>query len=342
MKFKALIPILNPLIVLEKEEEEREFIVDTFKEMIKQLKEEKDYRFIIDGKEEIAKVYITKERKETIEKECQIQCTFRIEMCLHIIIDIDIEKYRDETLENQLMKEYQYTKKQIVRIEIENIAEEFKKAINDFRIAINIAFPGFFEISEGYIFIENERHIKIESSISSLLASVLGARKRKWPEIKILNISKTWEWLLKRESFINAMSSNPIERALSSFTHIFQSDNYDDLFYSLIGIEAIYTKGKQGILEQLREKSTLLFGEPENYKNSLSKMYDIRSRFIHGNLNFPSKYYIYDGIKQFDEFMSKEYEQCLEIAEALLVGTIQQFVIRNAESLKFNLQIEFS
>ena len=56
-------------------------------------------------------------------------------------------------------------------------------------------------------------------------------------------------------------------------------------------------------------------------------MYDIRSRFIHGALNFPSKYYIYDEIEEFDEFMMKEYSQCLEMLEAVLVATMQQFVI---------------
>ena len=341
MQFKAVIPILSPLIVLDKEIKEKEFIRNTFQDMINQLKEEKSYKFIINEKEQIAKMYIQKIDEETLDEGYKELPMLRIQNSLHINMEINIEEYRDDEMDRELVKRHQFTEEQLIEVTIQDIAREFQKAINDFRIAMNIAFPGFFEVSEGYIFVKDKRYIKTETSYSSLLDAVLSARERKWPEIQILNIGDTWDWLLRRENFINAMSSNPIERALSAFTHIFQAENYDDLFYSLIGIEAIYTDGKQGILEQLRKKSSAIFGEPENYKNSLSKMYDIRSRFIHGNLNFPSKYYRYDGIEQFDNFMKKEYTQCLEMAEALLVGTIQQFVIRDAETLNFNLQTEF-
>lgn len=203
-------------------------------------------------------------------------------------------------------------------------------------------FQAFFDTHGGYIYVENEEYDDLETSISGyLLGAILNAREKQWPKVEILTIKQTWNWILKRKDFINAMGSKPIERALRAFTHIFDANNYEDLFYSLIGIEAIYTSGRQGVLEQLREKSIAIFGEPENYKNSLSKMYDIRSRFMHGALNFPSKYYIYDGIEEFDEFMRKEYSQCLEMAEALLVATIQQFVINDAEDLNYHLQIEF-
>lgn len=342
MQFKAFIPILNPLVILANEKKEEDFIRNTFKQMIYELNDEEEYSFFI-GKELVkGKIYIEeKDRKELVEKY-KIENTFRIQYCLCILIELDVSKFEYKHFENELRKKYSYTEEQILSVRISEIVEELKKTINDFRIAMNIAFPGFFDTHGGYIFVENEKYEDLETSISgSLLGAVLGARKKQWPKVEILQIRQTWNWMLKRKDFINAMGSKPIERALSAFTHIFDANNYEDLFYSLIGIEAIYTSGKQGVLEQLREKSVAIFGEPENYKNSLSKMYDIRSRFMHGTLNFPSKYYIYDAIEEFDEFMIKEYTQCLEMAEALLVATIQQFVINDAEELKYHLLVEF-
>lgn len=339
MQFKAFIPILSPIIILEDEVKEKQFITGTFDKMIKELQDEKSYPFYIKGKMIEAKLEIKEETKEILQAKHNIKNTFRINYCLSIIIDLDIEEYKEE-LERHLIKE-NYTTEEIIEIRISDLVSEFEKSINDFRIAMNIAFPGFFEIQSGYITVDNVKYKETQSSISCLKEAFLEARKRKWPQIDILNIRKTWKWLLDREDFIDAMGNKPIERALSSFTYIFNSENYEDLFYSLIGIEAIYTKGKQGILEQLREKSASVFGEPENYKNTLNKMYDIRSKFIHGSLNFPSKYYIYDGIAQFDKFTLEDYSQCLEMAEALLVATIQQFVIKNKETLKYNLEAKF-
>lgn len=342
MKFKAFIPILNPLVILVNEKEQEEFIYNTFKKMIYELNYEEEYSFCIGEELVNGKIYIEEKDRKELEEKYKIKNTFRLKYCLCILIELDINKFQDEYFENQLIEKYSYTENQIVSIRISNIVEEFKKTINDLRIAINIAFPGFFYTHGGYIYVDNKKYDDLETSISgALLGAILGAREKQWPKVKILPIKQTWNWVLKRKDFINAIGSKPIERALSAFTHIFDANNYEDLFYSLIGIEAIYTSGKQGILEQLREKSVAIFGEPENYKNSLSKMYDIRSRFIHGALNFPSKYYIYDGIEEFDEFMMKEYSQCLEMAEALLVATIQQFVINDAEDLNYHLQIEF-
>ncbi len=341
MQLKAFIPILNPLIISD-DKKEKEFVKDTFHKMIQELSEDQEYTFLLGEKTTKAELKI-KETDEAFINRHHLSPPFRIQYCLFITVHINIDKYINKELEEHLVKEYNYTQEQLLNTRINDVTHEFEKIINDFRIAVNIAFPGFFDIGAGYIFVDNKKYsyVKIESSYSFLLESVLEAQKRKWPEISILNIKKTWEWLLKRENFVKAMSSNAIERALSSFTYLFNSDNHEDLFYSLIGLEAIYTKGKQGISEQLREKSIALFGEPENYKSSLSKMYDIRSKFIHGSLNFPSKYYIYDGLEQFDKFETQEYIQCLKISEALLVATIQQFVIRDAETLDYSLTIQF-
>lgn len=342
MQFKAFIPILNPLVILANEKKEEDFIRNTFKQMIYELNDEKEYSFYIGEELVNGKICIEEKSRKELEEKYKIKNTFRLKYCLCILIELDVNRFEDNYFESELIKKYSYTKEQIVSIRVSNIVEEFKKTINDLRIAINIAFPGFFDTHGGYIYVENEEYDDLETSISgSLLGAILNAREKQWPKVEILTIKQTWNWILKRKDFINAMGSKPIERALSAFTHIFDANNYEDLFYSLIGIEAIYTSGRQGVLEQLREKSIAIFGEPENYKNSLSKMYDIRSRFMHGTLNFPSKYYIYDGIEEFDEFMRKEYSQCLEMAEALLVATIQQFVINDAEDLNYHLQIEF-
>lgn len=341
MKFKAIIPILNPLIILKEEEEQEDFICDTFQRMLEELDDEQEYIFYIGKRLVKGNIYIEEKETEELKEKYKIENVFRLRYCLNIDIDIDINIFEEKEFEDEIKEKFDYTEKEILDIRINEIVEELKKTVNDFKIAVNIAFPGFFEIKCGQILVDDKKYSDIETSISSLKDAILTARKKQWPHIEILNIRETWKWLLKREDFIHTIGKKPIERALNAFTYIFDANDYEDLFYSLIGIEAIYASGKQGILEQLREKSSAIFGEPENYKNSLNKMYDTRSRFIHGDLNFPSKYHIYDGIEEFDNFMMKEYIQSLEMAEAILVATIQQFVINDAETLEHHLLVEF-
>jgi len=222
------------------------------------------------------------------------------------------------------------------------LCENFSQRIFDFFIAFNLAYPGFFELSDIEIFYNDKKSKTIGTCICNLMDVYLESANKGWPEIKILPITRTWDWLNSKTNFLYGTSSNSIERALNAFTYLFNSPGYEDLFYCLLGIEAIYNSDQNnGVMEQIREKITLLIGLPEDGKKIIRNMYSVRSDFIHGRLNFPSKFTSLDGTKEFEKFVLDDYGNTLNTATGILVATLQKFIENNSNELETITQLRF-
>ena len=60
------------------------------------------------------------------------------------------------------------------------------------------------------------------------------------------------------------------------------------------------------------------------------------------SLKFPSKYYVNDATKEFEEFLFKDYMETSKVALVLLVGTIQQFIINDANQIEYEYKVKLS
>lgn len=304
-------------------EKEKPYTNDMFEQMLKELNG-MEIEMTINNKE--TKVKINVERKTQYE----------IFLILNMKINKDEYRYKVED-----KFEEKGTEKELIElIHIEQIVYDFKQQIQNFAIAVNISYPGLLEISNIKMYVNNEHYFSSKQILSDLLVSVTEARRDNWPEINVIDINKTWKWLKQRTGFINGMSTNAIERALTAFTYIYDCHSYEDLFYTMIGIEAIYVRNKEGILQQIKEKTRAIFGEPADYMKRLKHMYNIRSRFIHGELNFPTRYCTDSDTVEFIKFSDEEYFDSKNLAQAILVASIQQFVIRDTEEIEFELKVK--
>ncbi len=302
-------------------EKEKTYTDNMFQQMLEELND-METEMLINNKETKVKLKIEKKAEFNI--------------FLFIRMNINRIEYKYE-----VEKEFEEEDKDIIElIHIEKIMDDFYQQIQNFKIAVNISYPGLLEIRETETYINNKHYKYSNKPLSSLLISVTEANRDEWPKINIINISKSWNWLKHRKGFIKGMSTNSIERALSALTYIYDCYSYEDLFYSIIGIEAIYVRSKQGILEQIKEKSKAIFGEPKDYMKRLKYMYNVRSRFMHGELNFPPRYCPYNDTQEFIQFEDKEYLNALNMAQALLITSIQQFVLINTEEIEFELKVK--
>ncbi len=91
-------------------------------------------------------------------------------------------------------------------------------------------------------------------------------------------------------------------------------------------------------MEQLRKKIYTLLGTPEAHKKRFPRMYDLRSRVIHGQLDFSSAYSTGGGPK--DERFYKELGEATDLATALLLATLQQLVKRSWRGLQFSYSVD--
>ncbi|NDI35092.1 hypothetical protein EPK97_09995 [Chengkuizengella sediminis] len=221
--------------------------------------------------------------------------------------------------------------------------DHFIKRMYDFIICINIAKVGSIEVNYGLTFIDKEKY-KITNMMISLLEEVYYfTKKTKWPLLEELEIRSVWEWLGEKKGFLDGVGGTPIERALTALSYLFGSSDESnnegmDLFYSMIGLEALYCSSNNGIKEQLIEKTQVFLGTQNDYKKLFKRMYDYRSKFIHGSLNFPGKYNIFDAAEEFEHYMS-EYIDVILMAQSVLISTIQQLSKRNMNYLDFKYSL---
>lgn len=321
-EYKAILT-LNNHIYWKDVEKEKPYTKDMFQQMLKELNE-MEIKIKINNKETKVKL--------SIEKKSE----YDIFLIMKMKINRQEYKYEVESEWEKRNEDLDV----IELIHIGEVVEEFKRQIQNFTIAVNISYPGLLETSKYEIYVNDEYYSSSEKILSTLLISVTEAKIDNWPKINVIDINTTWDWLNKRTGFIRGMATNSIERALIAFTYIYDCRSYEDLFYAMIGIEAIYVRNKEGILQQIKEKSRALFGEPPDYMKKLKHMYNVRSRFIHGELNFPARYFTYDNTKEFEKFSDEEYFDSKNLAQAILVASIQQFVLRDTDEIEFELKIK--
>ncbi|UTW66141.1 hypothetical protein KFE94_16030 [bacterium SCSIO 12643] len=238
-----------------------------------------------------------------------------------------------------LEKEYginsnDYFKKEILSYKVE-------KRFYDFLMILNICRVGGFHFGIGFLDYEGGyKRLKKMNLYTTELFDY--SYEKKWPKFENLCIQKTWNWFIELVNPIDVdeLSSTSLSRAFNAFSYLYEeSDEINKLFWTMVGIEAIYVKGKEGIAQQIKEKGQLFLGEIGEFKKRLSKMYDFRSSFIHGSKNFPSYFHIDDAIDSYENFNS-ELNDIILTAESMLIATIQKLAKENKNGLSFEYVIK--
>jgi len=256
-----------------------------------------------------------------------------------IDIDIDLEKVSNSFSDKE-KKEFEEYNIDLQVITKELCCDEVKSYLYDFCVAFCLAYPGLFEFGSAEITL-GEYKIPIGGCFSTVQEVYLQSVEQKWPEISVLSAKKVWKWINQKTNFRKGISETALDRALNALTYLFNPASYEDLLYCLMGIEAIFNSNQQyGIMEQIKTKCELLFGEIKN-KKAISDMYNTRSRFIHGQLNFPSKFNPNDATDEFYKFISKDYKKTLDTASGILIASLQKYVINDASYLTTEMKLNF-
>ncbi len=199
----------------------------------------------------------------------------------------------------------------------------------DLSLVANLARPGSIELFEGHVLVE-EHTIHSTKRFSSwrFREAAHFAEKLGWPKLDDLSVPDVWQWSEHVEGLSANYSTGPVGRALNALTQLTSrgSSQPFSLFWALMGLEALYVRGSGGVMEQLREKIYTLLGTPEVHKKKFTRMYDLRSRVIHGQLDFSSAYSTGGGPE--DERFYKDLGEATDLATALLLATLQQLVKR--------------
>lgn len=217
---------------------------------------------------------------------------------------------------------------------------EFCKQISDLLVYSNIARLGSIELRSSIVIQDDSKveYAKIPPMDGSASQRAAAAASRmSWPSLKPLPLKSVWSWAQRNNPLIDGFARSPIARAISAFSRLFEKRSVDEpmqLLWALVSIEALYVRGNSELFQQVREKSQAFLGSQEAYKKTLSRMYDFRSRFIHGDLGFPSLSLLYDARDEVHRYDSELWE-AVDIAVAVLAATLQEVVRRDWRDVSF-------
>lgn len=221
---------------------------------------------------------------------------------------------------------------------------DFKQFTKNVLITSQLSYPARLHTRQGLITSLTSGVIDVIPPIGNYTIDMLAPfTNLNWVKISTLNFKEVWDWLNHINFFNTDIPQTPIHRAISAFTHItspeVQPGSIIQLFWAMVGLEAIYCQGRGDLRKQLSEKTQLYLGNLTEFKSIVGKLYDYRSLFVHGDLPFPS----YFG----EELDSKDYQSHIHesfryssIACGILIATIQKLASENRTTLDFDCIIK--
>lgn len=216
----------------------------------------------------------------------------------------------------------------------------FIKRIWDIIMIANVAHVGILDPIKSAVFQDGDSVGDIGGHIetTALWHACDVASRIGWPELHLIEFAEAWEWAISHQGFLDGFGDTPVDRALNAFTQVLNPDTAFrpmQLFWALMGIEALYAKGSTGIMQQVKEKSQVLLGPQESFKKRIAQMYDFRSRLIHGDSVFPGYPVVFDADKRLKKHDDRLYES-IGLAIAILVATLQEIIQRGWSGLHFS------
>lgn len=226
-------------------------------------------------------------------------------------------------LDFDLSKNYDLTS---IEYMVESILERFVLLLN-----LSYNFP--IDFLESITFNEKDEVINISKVIiSDLNFAYKHSERVKWPELANVDITDVMESFKFNNYSMEGVSKNDFQRAVNAFSHNFcnlADKSSDILFWNMVGIESLLAKGNKDIQSQIREKSSLILGEPVEFKKKLNKLYEFRSKFIHGELNFPLKF------SSDEKLFEEEYWDYTSFSASILLSLIRHLVTHKKYQFDF-------
>lgn len=220
-----------------------------------------------------------------------------------------------------------------------------RKRASDTFVLSNLSRPGSIAISSSASIIDG--HLAEKNGLPrmytwALQRAIDWSVGHQWPTIGAVPFLDVWTWVTSHvPDFFDGLSESPIGRSVSAFSRVFTFEPSDEalqLLWAMIGIESLYVRGKVSVMEQVREKIQAFLGIREANRKIISLMYENRSRFMHGDADFPSLCSIYDASPRVEQYMKREMET-VEVAVAILTATLQELVRRNWAGLDFFYEV---
>ena len=189
-----------------------------------------------------------------------------------------------------------------------------------------ISFPGSYGAHAFELYI-NDDFLFETGTFKNFIAGKL--IKQPWPVFINLSLTEVWNWTIANDIDFNLVSKTKASRALFALTYLFTEPNSNinhNIFWAMYGIEALFCSGKKDKVYQIDNNSQIILGSNSRLQYRIQKLYDYRSRFVHGQLNIPSPYYYDDDRNITKETFGLTHSINAVFAIQILIASLQRLI----------------
>lgn len=155
-----------------------------------------------------------------------------------------------------------------------------------------------------------------------------------------IDLQKCWNYMHDSAKFKFGYSQNNASRFVSILSKINETDDIiTQIFYATMALEAVYARGtSEGIARQIIDK-VKIFLDIEIEDKKLKQLYDIRSRYIHGDTDIELSFLYFDAVpeKEWD----KLYALYFYVSE-ILYKTAKRIIEENISTIDFGYILQTS
>jgi hypothetical protein len=207
-------------------------------------------------------------------------------------------------------------------------------------LTMNLAAPGSADFRSPRTAATTKEMVNLDLSSHLLEHAWVQSLRNGWPKIKPVPLSRTKAWLNSFQIGLRQRADSRMERALFALLHLSrrQVDDPATLIWLAHALEALYGTPKSAIVESLRRRICEVLQVPAErqkaVRKSISRFYDARSAFVHGNfpITHPHENEVLD--KAIDQYRA-EIIELIDFTSAIVIATIQLHIIKGWKEILF-------
>lgn len=152
------------------------------------------------------------------------------------------------------------------------------RVLQQLYLTVNLSYPGILSIAHSY-------HYFKDLEVPLLSCDYIFNNEHDWPEIYNLNFKDVWDWFEIQKFCEIDTSVTSCQKGLFSLLKISNSKySYEDTIPAIAqALESILQVGSDNIGKILKERMSLILGEPKTSTKWFAKFYSLRSRIVHGD-----------------------------------------------------------
>lgn len=214
----------------------------------------------------------------------------------------------------------------IQSVVIEYCEDEYKI----FVFAFFLAFPVSTCFENGVILVDD----KVYSQTAKFINSFDFEGKEN------IDLQKCWNYMHDSSKFKFGYSQNNASRFVSILSKINETDDIiTQIFYATMALEAVYARGtSEGIARQIIDK-VKIFLNIEIDDKKLKQLYDIRSRYIHGDTDIELAFLNFDAVsgKEWDKLYALHF-----YVSEILYKTAKRIIEEDIAKIDFDYTLKIT